>query len=188
MFDASPSIHAARPPEIAATSRVSLQSRESVALRAGARDDLRALEALECRAFAHDRISRRSFARLLYSPSASLIVADYDGALCGYALVLFRPQSTLARLYSIAVNPEFAGRQLGSILLRAAEVSASGRSSTGMRLEVRESNVAANNLYRKSGYCPVARLPAYYADGSDALRLEKPLNGTPALADSAAPL
>ena len=50
--------------------------------------------------------------------------------------------------------------------------------STAIRLEVRESNAAANNLYRKSGYHPVACLPAYYADGSDARRLEKPLNGT----------
>src|SRR5438309_1495637 len=126
MFEASPSIHAKPPPETAAASRIALQFLESVTLRAGAQADLSALETLECHAFAHDRISRRSFARFLHSPSASLIVADCDGGLCGYALVLFRAQSRLARLYSIAVGPEFAGRQLGSTLLRAAEMSASG--------------------------------------------------------------
>ena len=105
------------------------------------------------------------------------MVANCEEALCGYALVLFRVQSTRARLYSIAVDPDVAGRQLGSRLLIAAELSASRRGSTAMRLEVRQSNLAANRLYRKSGYRPVAHLPAYYADGSDALRLEKQLNG-----------
>src|SRR4051794_34739122 len=106
MFDASSSIQAAQPRETAAASHIDVRFCESVTLRVGARTDLSALEALECRAFLHDRVSRRSFSRFVDSPRASLIVADRDGALCGYALVLFRARSRLARLYSIAVDPE----------------------------------------------------------------------------------
>jgi ribosomal protein S18 acetylase RimI-like enzyme len=145
-------------------------------LRAGTRADIPRLEALECRAFTHHRLGRRSFARFLVSPNASLIVAEDNGALCGYALVLFRARSQLARLYSIAVETEIAGRRVGSRLLRSAEDAACCRGSRAMRLEVREDNTPAANLYRKFGYGPVDRLLAYYDDGSDALRLQKLLN------------
>ena len=43
------------------------------------------------------------------------------------------------------------------------------------RLEVREDNSRAIDLYEKNGYQPIGRKPAYYADGADALRYEKPL-------------
>jgi ribosomal protein S18 acetylase RimI-like enzyme len=44
-----------------------------------------------------------------------------------------------------------------------------------MRLEVHESNAAAIARYRKSGYRQFGCHAAYYGDGGDALRLEKPL-------------
>ena len=146
----------------------------SVRLRLGTRADVSRLEALESRVFTHDRLSRRSFARFLNAVSASLIVAD-DGALCGYALVLFRSGSRIARVYSIAVDRDNAGRGLGSMLLRVAEQAACRRGARSMRLEVREDNAAAMRLYRKAGYGPIDRLPAYYDDGSNALRLQKRL-------------
>jgi ribosomal protein S18 acetylase RimI-like enzyme len=180
VLDASCPIHAAGLLNSAAALVVPLQLRESMTLRAGTPADLSALEALECRAFTHDRISRRSFLRFLSSPTASLIVADCDDALCGYALVLLRARSRRARLYSIAVDAGHAGRQLGAKLLAAAETAASGRGADIVRLEVCERNAAARNLYRRFGYRLVERLPAYYEDGRDALRLQKRLNG-PAL-------
>src|SRR5205085_4046738 len=93
----------AGPRETAAGLSVMLRSSSpapppAVTLRAGRLADVDELEALELRAFTHDRISARSFVRFLASPSASLIVADAKGAICGYALVLFRARSRLARL------------------------------------------------------------------------------------------
>ena len=169
-----------QPPDTAAGLLVTLQSsiippRSAVTLRAGRLADVDELEALEMHAFAHDRIARRSFVRFLTSSNASLIVVAGEGVLCGYALVLFRTRSRLARLYSIAVDAEHAGRQLGSSLLSAAEEAAYRRGSCAMRLEVRECNTAARILYRKFGYDFVDRLFAYYADGSNALRLQKRL-------------
>jgi ribosomal protein S18 acetylase RimI-like enzyme len=169
LFDASSSSRHAQPREPAAAFRIDL---ETLTLRTGTPADLGALEALECRAFLHDRISRRSFARFLNLPSASLIIADCDGVLSGYALVLFRAGSRLARIYSIAVDAEHVGQGIGSKLLKAAEVVAFGKDVRGMRLEVSEQNAAARNLYRRSGYVVIGRLPAYYPD-DDALRLQK---------------
>ena len=178
MSYASSPENATRPLETAAGLLVTLQSavpsppRPSMTLRAGTLADLNELEALELRAFAHDCIARRSFVRFLTSRNASVIVAD-GGALCGYALVMFRSRSKLARLYSIAVDAENAGHRLGSRLLDAAEDAAYRRGSKAMRLEVREDNMPATNLYQRFGYSLVGRISTYYDDGSHALRLQK---------------
>src|ERR1043165_8800951 len=125
-------------------------------LRLGVISDLTALETLEQRAFSSDRLSRRSFRDLLNSPNAALLVAEAGKNLSGYALVLFRTGSIMARLYSLAVDPQHRGRGLGSMLLAAAEQAAGGRGGCVIRLEVREDNAAAANLYRRHRCCPHA--------------------------------
>jgi ribosomal protein S18 acetylase RimI-like enzyme len=102
-------------------------------------------------------------------------VADYDGVLYGYVLTLFRSRSDIARLYSIAVDAEKAGCGIGSQLLSAAEDAAYRRGCKAMRLEVRVGNRPAKALYETSGYRFIGRFLAYYEDGSDALRFQKPL-------------
>jgi ribosomal protein S18 acetylase RimI-like enzyme len=144
-----------------------------VHIRPGTVTDLSGLLTLERAAFATDRLSRRSFCRFLASPNAALIVADDQGVVAGYALVLFRPTSMVARLYSIAVSA--AGRGIGPVLLAAAEEAAHRRGCAAMRLEVHEHNAAALARYRKSGYGVFGRYRNYYEDGGDALRFEKPL-------------
>lgn len=139
------------------------------------RSDLRALQAFEERAFSTDRLSRRSFRRFVHSPTTSLIVAEANRVLQGYALVLFRSQSRIARLYSLAVDPDSRGYGIGSTLLAAAENAARRRGADTMRLEVRTDNLRAAILYRAHDYRDVGRVPGYYADGAQALRLEKPL-------------
>jgi ribosomal protein S18 acetylase RimI-like enzyme len=136
--------------------------------------DLDALAALEQRAFTTDRLSRRSFRRLLAARTAALIVAELDGRFAGYALVLFRKRTTVARLYSIAVVPELGGHGIGTALLTAAE-DAARRRMTAVRLEVEETNARAIRLYRRAGYRPRGRQAGYYQDGTAALRFEKPL-------------
>ncbi|MGB7256795.1 MAG: GNAT family N-acetyltransferase [Pseudolabrys sp.] len=143
--------------------------------RPGALADLEGLTALEDLLFTTDRISRRSFRHFLTTPNAALIVAGRAGELAGYALVLFHPRSAAARLYSIAVEPRFAGHGAGPLLLAAAESAAGKRGYALMRLEVRVSNAAAIALYRKAGYRQFGQRAGYYDDGEDALRFDKPL-------------
>src|SRR5262245_608604 len=130
---------------------------------------------LEQRVFATDRLSRRSLRRFLTSPSAEVIVAEQDGVLAGTAIVLFRPRSLAARLYSIAVAPQMGGRGVAPTLLAAAEAAALARGCRAIRLEVHETNHAAISRYRKSGYREFGRHGRYYEDGGDALRFEKRL-------------
>src|SRR6266481_2016083 len=140
-----------------------------IRVRKAERADLDVLTDLEQRVFATDRLSRRSLRRFLNSPTAEVIVAEDAGRLAGTAIVLFRPRSLIARLYSLAVAPQMGGRGAGPMLLAAAEAAAFARDCRAIRLEVHVTNHAA-----------IAR---YYEDGGDALRFEKRLvPNLPALA------
>ena len=152
-------------------------ARASIAakLRRGRIADIDALLALERAVFTMDVLSRRSFRHFLTAPTGSLIVAEHDDALAGYALVLYRPRSKLARLYSIAVAPHIGRRGIGTLLLKAAEDAAMRRRCRVMRLEVHAHNTRAIASYEKSGYRLFGRHRRYYDDGADALRFEKPL-------------
>jgi ribosomal protein S18 acetylase RimI-like enzyme len=154
-----------------------------IRVRKAERGDLDALTELERRVFATDRLSRRSLRGFLDSPSAETIVAQAGGKLAGTAIVLFRPRSLVARLYSIAVAPHMGGRGVAPMLLAAAEAAALARGCRLIRLEVHVANHAAIARYRKSGYREFGRRRHYYEDGGDALRFEKRLDcDLPALA------
>jgi ribosomal protein S18 acetylase RimI-like enzyme len=107
-----------------------------------------------------------------------LLVAEHDGQFAGYVLVLYPPRSKHARLYSIAVAPHVGGRGIGPALLAAAVRTARRRGRRAMRLEVQEHNTRAIARYEKSGYRLFGRHHAYYDNGDDALRFEKPLDGS----------
>lgn len=140
-------------------------------------DDLPALVEIENDVFTQDRISRRNFRHLLTRAHAvSLVDEDRDG-LCGYVTVLFRRGAAWGRLYSLAVLPRCRGRRLGEKLLAAAEQACRRRRCKALRLEVHPRNAVARRLYEKTGYLEFGRYPAFYEDGADALRLEKPLAG-----------
>ncbi len=141
--------------------------------------DLDALLDLEGRAFSGDRLSRRSFRRFLMPGRASLLVLDDGHGLLGYALVIYRRGTALARLYSIAVDPARAGRGLGARLLAAAEAKAFAHGSAVMRLESRPDNTAAIALYTRRGYRQFGHYVDYYEDHADALRFQKWLSAPP---------
>jgi [ribosomal protein S18]-alanine N-acetyltransferase len=144
-------------------------------IRRGKPADLDALWELENQVFATDRMSRRSLRRLLASPSAVAMVARADGAVMGVAVVLFRANSRVARLYSLAVAPKYTGRGIASALLATAEKIAMRRRCRSLRLEVHERNHGAIKVYRRAGYHEFGRYRHYYQDRGHALRFEKQL-------------
>lgn len=139
--------------------------------------DIDRLAQLEASAFATDRLTRRRLAAFVNSPSACLLLAWRDGEAVGYVLVLTRRGSRAARLYSLAVAPELAGRGIGSILLGAAEDAALARGADALRLEVRGDNPGAIRLYEQRGYRPMGRRENYYQDGMTAVRYSRDLGG-----------
>nr|WP_245396345.1 GNAT family N-acetyltransferase/peptidase C39 family protein [Jiella sonneratiae] len=150
-----------------------------VVIRPAVADDLESLVALEEACFVFDRITRRSFRSLIGSASALILVAEdaASRAMLGYAALLFRRGTALARLYSIAVAAPAGRRGIGRALLKTAETAAFDRDRILLRLEVREDNERAIRLYRAEGFRPIGRYLDYYADHMPALRFEKTLRG-----------
>jgi ribosomal protein S18 acetylase RimI-like enzyme len=148
-------------------------------IRQARQSDIERLVAIEHRQFETDRISRRSFRQLIDSDTADTLVAEIDGEVRGYCMVLYRAGSGVARLYSIAALPAEAGREagVGRALLAAAEEATYDNDRMLLRLEVREDNPRAIALYEKNGYRRIGREDGYYADGMAALRYEKLLRG-----------
>ena len=146
-----------------------------VRIRRARRNDLAALVELEQGVFSSDRMSARQLRHHLANPLADILVAAHDGAVLGAAVVFFRRQHRIARLYSVAIAARARGMGLGAALLAAAERAAKARRSTALRLEVRKDNAAAQSLYERRGYQRFGAKAAYYEDGHDALCYEKSL-------------
>src|SRR5206468_2053407 len=132
--------------------RATSRQRPVVHIRRGRVADLEDLLELETQVFASDRMSRRSLRHFLAAPTSTVMVAEHNGRIAGCAVVLFRPNSAIARLYSIAVAPRSAGHGIGPALLAASEHAALAKRRQTLRLEVHEHNRRAISRYRKAGY------------------------------------
>lgn len=139
------------------------------------RGDLAALDRLERAAFENDRISFRSWQRMLASPSARVLVCRSSEVLEGACVVLRRKGSSVARLYSIAVASAARGSGMAAELLTAAIRDAREAGCAVLRLESRTSNVCAHRLFLRHGFVGMGRKLAYYGDGEAALCFQKDL-------------
>jgi ribosomal protein S18 acetylase RimI-like enzyme len=144
-------------------------------IRPATPDDLDALVRIENHSFETDRLSRRNFRYLLTKANAATLVDERDGTIRGYSMLLFHTGTSLARLYSYAVDPACRGRGVGSELVEASERWALDRECVTLRLEVRRDNLASTRLFEKLGYRYLEIVPDYYEDHASALRFEKNL-------------
>lgn len=146
---------------------------DDVVIRAVRGSDLDALEALEKKTFETDRLSRRSFRRWINGEHRAFLVATINAKLVGYILIILHRGTSLARLYSIAVDSDIRGRGLGRRLLVAGEKAARDAGRIDMRLEVRKDNTGAIQLYESMGYHRFGEYEDYYEDHEDAFRYQK---------------
>lgn len=152
----------------------------SVRVRRAENSDLNDLVILEDRTFDSDRMTRDQYRRHLDSDTALVLVASANHRrFLGTAVVFFRKGSKVARLYSLASQPESRGKGVGTALIEATEKAARRRRCKALRLEVRTDSAAAISLYERLGYRRLGLLKAYYQDGADGWRYEKVL-GQPA--------
>lgn len=148
----------------------------AVRVRPAATSDLDDLVALEDATFAQDKLSRAQYRRHLDSETATVLVASANHRkFLGTAVVFFRKGSSTARLYSLATKLEERSKGVGTALIDAAEHAARARGCKALRAELRPGNDDAIRLYERLGYRRIGIAARYYADGSDALRFEKPL-------------
>jgi len=77
---------------------------------------------------------------------------------------------------SIAVLPSHHRKGIGNALIRESTQAMMNYNAKEFYLEVRESNLAAINLYKKLGFKIAKTLKHYYADGEDAFVMAKLLS------------
>jgi [ribosomal protein S18]-alanine N-acetyltransferase len=114
---------------------------------------------------------------LLFDPSRGLsysAVAAHSGrTLAGFAIASLSRTEKFAEIETIVVHPRFRRGGIGGKLLTSLKTFAQAGGATVLRLEVRESNMAAIALYRAHGFQDVGRRPSYYlAPPEDALLFE----------------
>jgi predicted double-glycine peptidase len=91
-------------------------------------------------------------------------------------MLFFSRVTSVARIYSIAVDPEARGRGIARALIAAAETDALERSKTSIRIETREDNIPSQQLFTSLGYRPFDQILDYYEDHEAAVRMEKNLH------------
>jgi len=143
--------------------------------RAGDLDDL---VAIENRCFRAHRLQRRDFQYHLRNRPSILLVAEVSHQLLGYitGIIYHGSKNRTAKLYSMAVLPNWRRKRIGSLMLKAFEEEAVKRNSPSITLEVRRSNRSAQALCCEFGYKIETVLKNYYSPRSDGLRMRKNLS------------
>lgn len=142
-------------------------------IRSARLSDLEGLVMLENVSFATDKLSRRSFRHWLTTENRALLVAEAEGVVTGYILIIYHPGTRLARIYSLAVLPWHRGHGIAKALLIAGEREAREDGRLYLRLEVSVDNAPAIKLYEKLGFQRFGLYRDYYQDHKDALRYQK---------------
>lgn len=125
--------------------------------------DLESILKIETESFP-DPYGRETFELLLRSEQEWFLVAEGRSGVQGYVAGSAR----YGLIFSLAVSPGYRRKRIAWMLMDAVLRRLSGHAKT-VSLQVRVSNSAAIELYRKLGFRRVGMLKRYYADGEDAL-------------------
>lgn len=96
---------------------------------------------------------------------ARYIVAEVEDTIVGYGGMWMILDE--AHVTNIAVRPEFRGRGFGDKVVKAMIAMAEKEGIYNMTLEVRASNIVAQNLYGKYGFESCGIRPKYYQDNDE---------------------
>ncbi len=128
-------------------------------------DDAPAIRALELEYFSDGWSERDIFSAISTEGAMCYSAIDDDGRLCAYVLArLIAPE---AEIYRVAVRMDKRRRGIGYRLLDYAIKCERGRGLESVFLEVRESNVAARNLYRAHNFREIAERKNYYKNPTE---------------------
>jgi ribosomal-protein-alanine N-acetyltransferase len=111
--------------------------------------------------------------------SAITLVGCEDTKLQGFVIAdCLKPRRaarSMGHIITIDVMPQAQGRNLGSMLLAAAEEELRKAACSFVTLEVAVDNERALRFYKKHGYSVLKALPRYYRDEIDGLLMGKKL-------------
>ncbi|MDR0372446.1 MAG: ribosomal protein S18-alanine N-acetyltransferase [Nitrososphaerota archaeon] len=140
--------------------------------------NLRLLDALyriEEQCFDAEAFTKRQIAYLLTDYNIIALVAKDGPNIAGFIIVQVETDDLgFGHIITINVAQKYRGRKVATCLLEEIERLLKQRGANECRLEVREDNHAAINLYQKLGYQRIGKLERYY-DSKHGLYFKKPL-------------
>jgi len=137
-------------------------------IRPVAKDDIEAISLLEEASF-NDPYPSYFLSELARDNLETFLVLTLSNEIVGYGVVDHWEDHD--HLISIAVRPDSRRKGLGGALLVELEKRIS--KERPLRLEVRQSNLAAIQLYSKRGFTKTGVADGYYGDGENAITMEK---------------
>jgi len=139
-------------------------------IRTVRQDDIDAISLLEESSF-NDPYPSYFLSELARDNPETFLVFTLNNEIIGYGVVDHWEDHD--HLISIAVRPDSRRKGLGEALLVELEKRLS--KERPLRLEVRQNNLAAIQLYLKRGFTKIGLVEGYYADGENAIIMEKRL-------------
>ena len=95
------------------------------------------------------------------------LVAYLGDSMVGYGGLMFSGDD--AHVSNVAVDPAYQGRGIATEIMIDLCTLAHDRGCLAMTLEVRHTNTAAQNLYRRFGFVPAGIRKKYYENTDDAI-------------------
>ncbi|MGV8895283.1 MAG: GNAT family N-acetyltransferase [Rhodoglobus sp.] len=122
------------------------------------------LESIET--FISQNLSEAAFAGYLSDPERALFIAEVDGGVAGYAMVVYRDPTDADVLASVSIRPTaelsklyvraaFHGARVAVALVETSVGAASAHGAQSMWLGVNDQNERANRFYEKNGFVKV---------------------------------
>ena len=102
---------------------------------------------------------------LAQADQRTYLVAKVDGRVVGYGGVMYVLPD--AHVTTIAVDEAWRRHAVATRLLVALARAAVTKGATALTLEVRVSNTAAQELYRRFGFVPAGMRKNYYSDANE---------------------
>ncbi len=137
----------------------------TVALRLFEPRDLRQVMALVTSTF--DQVFSEEMYLALQAAWPEGQIIDVEEGRLAAVLLSMRRSATVGRILVMAVREGYRDMGLGSLLLRAFNQQCVREGIVSVVLEVRVSNMRAQEFYRRFGFRVVEPLVAYYPDGED---------------------
>ena len=137
----------------------------TVAIRLMEERDLDAIMEVEKQCFTLPWSREAFYNELHQNRFAHYLILEEEGNVIGYCGAWLVVDE--AHITNIAVLPAYQGRGLGKVLLTSMMEECKLRAIERMTLEVRESNLVAQSLYRKLGFVEGAIRKNYYSDNQE---------------------
>jgi [ribosomal protein S18]-alanine N-acetyltransferase len=137
----------------------------NLTIRKMAVEDISAVVDLDQKSFSLPWPERSFRFELTDNPASRCWVADIDGKVVGMIVVWLIVDE--AHIATIATHPDYRRQGIGKRLLSHALRQMILDGARSSFLEVRESNLAAQEMYRKFGYEVAGRRRRYYRDNDE---------------------